>query len=216
MSKTTSNSVSPVQAATRCGWSQNAGELYANYHDTEWGVPVREDQKHFEFLILESAQAGLSWLTVLKKRDGYRHAFAEFDVHRVARFTQKRVEKLINNDQIIRNRAKIEAAVNNAQRFLEVQAEFGSFNAYAWQFVGGQPIVNRWKTLSEIPAKTVASDTMSKDMKRRGFKFFGSTICYAHMQAVGMINDHLTSCFRHAVCRQLAAEQFGGRERTTR
>ena len=168
-----------------------------SYHDREWGVPVHDDRKHFEFLVLEAAQAGLSWSIVLKKREGYRRAFAEFDPEQVARFTAKRVERLLLDPAIIRNRLKIEAAVKNAKALLAVRDEFGSFDAYAWRFVDGRPKVNRWKTSKEIPAMTPQSDAFSKDLKRRGFSFVGSTVIYAHMQAIGMVNDHLVTCFRH-------------------
>jgi len=167
------------------------------YHDREWGVPVHDDRKHFEFLVLEAAQAGLSWSTVLRKREGYRRAFSQFDPERVARFDARRIQQLTRNPAIIRNRMKIEAAVRNAKAFLAIQEELGSFDAYCWQFVGGQPKVNRWNTRQQIPAKTSESDAFSKDLKRRGFSFVGSTIVYAHMQAVGMVNDHVVGCFRH-------------------
>ena len=167
------------------------------YHDREWGVPVHDDRKHFEFLVLEAAQAGLSWSIVLSKREGYRRAFSEFDPAKVARYTTQRVEKLVADPAIIRNRLKIEAAVNNARMFLAVQDEFGTFNAYCWQFVDGRPRRNRWTTMSDIPATSPESDAFSKDLKRRGFSFVGSTVIYAHMQAVGMVNDHLVGCFRH-------------------
>ncbi len=193
-----------TKTITRCQWSTFGNELYVDYHDKEWGTPVRNDRTHFEFLVLESAQAGLSWSTVLNKREGYRKAFADFDPIKVARFTDKRIEKLVTNPAIIRNRAKINAAVNNARLFLDIQDEFGSFDAYVWPFVGGQPIQNRWKTIKNIPVTTTESDALSKDMKRRGFRFFGSTICYAHMQAVGMVNDHTTDCFRYKEVKRLA------------
>jgi DNA-3-methyladenine glycosylase I len=181
---------------TRCAWpGQDA--LMLEYHDREWGVPVHDDRKHFEFLVLEGAQAGLSWSTVLNKREGYRRAFADFDPEKVARFTEKRIEKLMLDPAIIRNRMKIGAAVKNARAFLLVQEEFGSFDAYAWQFVGGRPRVNRWKASRQIPATTRESDAFSNDLKRRGFGFVGSTVIYAHMQAIGMVNDHLVTCFRH-------------------
>ncbi len=167
------------------------------YHDTEWGVPVHDERVLFEFLTLEAAQAGLSWATVLRKRTEYRRAFADFDVSRVARFGQDKIEQLMLNAGIIRNRAKILAAINNAQRFLEVQREFESFDAYLWNFIDGRPIVNPRATQSELPATTPVSDRLAKDLKGRGFKFVGSTIIYAHMQATGMVNDHLTSCFRY-------------------
>jgi len=187
----------------RCGWC-GTDPLYVAYHDTEWGVPVHDDRLLFEFLILEGAQAGLSWITILKKRDAYRRAFAGFDAEKVARFGPRQVARLLADAGIVRNRLKIEAAINNAQRFLAVQEEFGSFDEYVWRFVDGRPIVNRWKTLKQVPASTPASDALSKDLKTRGFKFVGSTICYAHMQATGMVNDHLAGCFRHAeVARKL-------------
>ena len=181
----------------RCGWC-GTDPLYVAYHDTEWGVPVHDDRMLFEFLILEGAQAGLSWITILKKREAYRRAFAGFDAGKVARFGPRQVERLLADAGIVRNRLKIEAAINNARRFLAVQEEFGSFDAYVWRFVDGRPIVNRRKTLKQVPASTPESDALSRDLKARGFKFVGSTICYAHMQATGMVNDHLTGCFRHA------------------
>jgi DNA-3-methyladenine glycosylase I len=172
------------------------------YHDREWGVPVHDDSKHFEFLVLEGAQAGLSWTIVLKKREGYRRAFDGFDPEKVARFSVERIEKLVLNPEIIRNRMKIEAAVRNARAFLNIQEEFGSFDSYCWRFVDGQPKRNRWKIMRQIPATSVESDAFSKDLKRRGFSFVGSTVVYAHMQAVGMINDHLVDCFRYREIRQ--------------
>lgn len=180
----------------RCGW---CGEdpLYVNYHDTEWGVPVFDDRKLFEFLILEGAQAGLSWLTILRRREGYRRAFAQFDPQKVAKFGKRQVESLMKNEDIIRNRLKIESAISNAKAFLKIQKEFGSFSAYQWSFVGNQPLQNKWKHLSQLPAQTETSQILSKDLKRRGFKFVGPTIIYAHMQAVGMVNDHLIHCFRY-------------------
>jgi DNA-3-methyladenine glycosylase I len=187
----------------RCGWGSRGGELMTAYHDMEWGVPVHDDQKQFEFLTLESAQAGLSWLVVLRKREAYRRAFADFDPEKVARFTAKRIEKLIVDPGIIRNRLKITAAVTNAQKFLEVQEEFGTFDNYIWSFVGGRPIQNRLASLKHLPATSKESDALSKDLKQRGFKFVGSTIVYAHMQAVGMVNDHLVTCFRHKHCARL-------------
>jgi len=168
-----------------------------DYHDREWGVPVHDDRKHFEFLVLEAAQAGLSWAIVLKKREGYRRAFSEFDPHKVARYTDKKIEALVADPGIVRNRMKIEAAVKNARAFLAVQDEFGSFDAYCWRFVDGRPQVNKRKLSREIPATSPESDAFSKDLKRRGFSFVGSTIIYAHMQAVGMVNDHLIECFRY-------------------
>jgi DNA-3-methyladenine glycosylase I len=187
----------------RCPWCESAaiGALYIDYHDEEWGVPVHDDRTLFEFLILEGAQAGLSWSTILAKRANYRKAFAEFDPAKVARFTAARVEKLLTDPGIVRNRSKVNAAVTNAKAFLAVQKEFGSFDRYIWQFVGGKPKVNRFKTMKDVPAKTGESDAMSKDLARRGFKFVGSTICYAFMQATGMVNDHLVDCFRHRDCR---------------
>jgi DNA-3-methyladenine glycosylase I len=184
-----------MKEKNRCPWCLGFDE-YIRYHDEEWGVPVHDDQVHFEFLILEGAQAGLSWSTILKKREGYRKAFAGFDAKKVARFTEKKIEKLILDPSIVRNRLKINAAVNNAKRFLEVQKEFGSFDAYIWSFVGGTPIKNKRKTMSEVPATTKESDALSKDLIKRGFKFVGSTVIYAHMQACGLVNDHLTSCWR--------------------
>jgi DNA-3-methyladenine glycosylase I len=180
----------------RCGWCLKFDQ-YIAYHDEEWGVPVHDDRKHFEFLILEGAQAGLSWSTILKKREGYRKAFADFDPEKVARFTAARAEKILQDPGIIRNRLKVMAAINNAKRFLEVQKEVGSFDKYIWAFVGGKPIINRWKTLSQIPATTTESDALSKDLIRRGFKFVGSTVIYAHMQACGLVNDHLVDCWRY-------------------
>jgi len=170
---------------------------YERYHDTEWGVPVRNDRTHFEFLVLESAQAGLSWWTILRKREGYRRAFADFDAQKVARFTSRSVERLMQDASIVRNRQKIEAAVNNARKFLEIQKEFGTFDDYVWRFVNGKPIVNRWRMAAEVPPTSEESDALSKDLKSRGFKFVGSTIVYAHMQATGLINDHLVTCFRY-------------------
>lgn len=191
---------------TRCGWA-GSDPIYVHYHDTEWGVPVTDDQKLFEFLILEGAQAGLSWLTVLKKRENYREAFANFDAQKVARFTPQRIEKLLLNPGIIRNRLKVSSAVRNAQAFLKVQDEFGSFAKYNWSFVNGETIINARKTLKELPAKTDISDAYSKDLKKRGFNFVGSTIMYAHMQAVGMVNDHLVSCFRYTECQRHKAKR---------
>ncbi|MDZ7340682.1 MAG: DNA-3-methyladenine glycosylase I [candidate division KSB1 bacterium] len=180
----------------RCPWPGN-DELYIKYHDEEWGVPVHEDRKHFEFLVLEGAQAGLSWLTILRRRENYRQAFAHFDPTKVAQFDAAKVAELLANAGIIRNRKKIESAINNAQRFLEVQRQFGSFDHYIWNFVNHRPVVNHWKSLSELPARTELSDRISKDLKQRGFSFVGSTIIYAHMQAIGLVNDHLVNCFRY-------------------
>lgn len=190
---------------TRCGWHGNVHEAYVRYHDEEWGVPIRNDDgKQFEFLILEGAQAGLSWWTILSRREGYRKAFANFEAPQVAKFSAKKVESLMQDPSIIRNRQKISAAINNAKLFLLVQAEFGSFNDYIWRFVEGRTIQNRWQTLKDIPPTSPESDALSKDLKSRGFKFVGSTIMYAHMQATGLVNDHLVSCFRHAECCRIA------------
>lgn len=179
----------------RCEWAR--GEQYERYHDSEWGVPVHDDTLLFEFLILEGAQAGLSWSTILNKRSGYRELFAGFDPRKVALFDAATVERLLQDARIVRNRAKVEAAVVNAKAFLSIQREFGTFDAYVWRFVGGQPKINAWHALKEVPARTPESDALSKDLKKRGFKFVGSTICYAFMQAVGMVNDHVVHCFRH-------------------
>ncbi|MXZ61706.1 MAG: DNA-3-methyladenine glycosylase I [Acidobacteria bacterium] len=181
----------------RCGWAEGTFPDYVRYHDEEWGVPVHDDRMQFEFLVLESAQAGLSWATILKRREGYRTAFADFDPERVSRFRKPRVERLLANPAIIRNRGKVEAAVNNARRFLEVQREFGSFSDYIWGFVGGAPLVNRWRRDDEVPAASEQSVALARDLRARGFRFVGSTILYAHMQATGLVNDHLVSCFRH-------------------
>ena len=180
----------------RCAWCLKF-EQYIEYHDKEWGVPVHDDRTHFEFLILEGAQAGLSWSTILKKRDGYKKAFADFDPVKVARFSEEKLEKILLDPGIFRNRLKVFAAVNNAKRFLEVQKEFGSFDQYIWGFVKGKPIVNKWKSLKQIPPTTKESDALSKDLIKRGFKFVGSTVIYAHMQACGLINGHLVDCFRY-------------------
>jgi DNA-3-methyladenine glycosylase I len=188
----------------RCAWAESGNELYIQYHDREWGVPVHEDRKQFEFLILEGAQAGLSWSTVLNKREGYRKAFANFDPVKVARFSEKKIETLIQNSSIIRNRLKITSAVSNARAFLAIQKEYGSFDTYIWAFVGGKPLQNRWKTMAEVPATSPESDALSKDLKQRGLKFVGSTIMYAHLQAAGLVNDHLLSCFRYRECAALA------------
>lgn len=176
-------------------------DSYLRYHDEEWGVPVHDDRRHFEFLILEGAQAGLSWRTVLHRREGYRRAFADFDPERVARFTPRRVEALLADPGIIRNRLKVESAVGNARAFLQVRDEFGSFSAYVWAFVDGRPVRNRWRRQEEVPATSPVSDALSRDLKRRGFRFVGSTIVYAHLQATGLVNDHLVGCFRHRECR---------------
>ncbi len=179
----------------RCPWARN--DLLQAYHDEEWGTPPHDDRVLFEFLILEGAQAGLSWETILKKRDAYRDAFARFDPEKVARFGAADERRLLIDPGIVRNRLKISSAVSNAKAFLDVQSEFGSFDVYVWRFVGGKPIVNAWKSMKEVPATTTESGAMSKDLKKRGFRFVGSTICYAFMQAVGMVNDHETSCFRY-------------------
>ena len=181
----------------RCAWVSLDNPLMVQYHDSEWGVPVHDDRKHFEFLVLEGAQAGLSWSIVLKKREAYRRAFSEFDPEKVARYTEKRIQKLTLDPTIIRNRMKIEAAVSSARAFLTVQEEAGSFDAYCWRFVDGRPKVNRWKSMRQIPSTSAESEAFSKDLKHRGFRFVGSTIVYAHMQAVGMVNDHLIDCFRY-------------------
>lgn len=181
----------------RCSWVSD-DPLYRDYHDQEWGVPLHDDRGLFEFLILEGAQAGLSWITILRKREAYRLAFDQFDPHVVARYDAQKQADLLANPGIIRNRQKIAAAVQNAQAFLEVQAEFGSFDAYLWRFVDGTPIRNQWRSISEVPAQTPLSQALSKDLLKRGFKFVGPTICYAYMQAVGLVNDHVIDCFRHA------------------
>ena len=182
----------------RCQWVPLNIPIYQHYHDTEWGVPVHDDRKHFEFLILEGAQAGLSWLTILKRREGYRKAFANFDPEIVARYDDKKIAELLLDPGIIRNRLKVHAAVNNAQRFLEVQKEFGTFNRYIWQFVNNKTIQNRRRSIKELPAETPESKALSADLKKRGFKFVGPTVIYAHMQATGLINDHTTDCFCHS------------------
>lgn len=182
----------------RCPWC-GTDELYVKYHDEEWGVPVHDDKKHFEFLVLESAQAGLSWITVLRKRENYRKAYENFDAARVALYDENKINELVQNPGIIRNRRKIEASINNAKCFLEIQKEFGNFDKYIWGFVNNEPIVNHWHDISEIPATSEISDKVSKDLKARGLKFLGSTIIYAHLQATGLINDHLVSCFKHSV-----------------
>ncbi|MGH7335231.1 MAG: DNA-3-methyladenine glycosylase I [Candidatus Rokuibacteriota bacterium] len=186
----------------RCGWAQDA--LNIRYHDEEWGVPVHDDRTLFEFLILEGAQAGLSWVTILKKRTAYRRAFAEFDPERVARFPRARVERLLVDPGIVRNRAKIEAAIGNARAFLELRREHGSFDAYLWRFVGGTPIENAWRSMRDVPAETDVSRALGKDLAKRGFRFVGPTICYAFMQAVGLVNDHLVHCFRRSELRRRA------------
>ena len=189
-----------VGTKTRCDWA-GKDPIYIAYHDREWGVPVHDDRLLFEFLVLEGAQAGLSWLTILKKRENFRHAFAGFEPAKVARFDRRKVARLLEDAGIIRNRLKIESAITNARAFLKVQREFGSFDAYQWAFVGGKPRRNRWRRIEEVPAHTPESDALSRDLRERGFRFVGSTICYAHMQAVGMVNDHLTGCFRYRAIR---------------
>ncbi len=179
----------------RCPWGTAEG-LYRRYHDEEWGVPTHDDRRHFEFLVLESAQAGLSWITILRKRENYRKAYRGFDPVKVARFGPRDVERLLADAGIVRNRAKIEASIGNAKAFLAVTREKGSFDAYLWEWAGGRPLVGRWRTLSEVPARTELSDALAKDMKQRGFRFLGSTIMYSHLQAVGVVNDHIASCFR--------------------
>jgi len=186
----------------KCTWAL-AGPLEEHYHDHEWGVPVHDDRLLFEFLVLEGAQAGLSWATILKKRDGYRKAFDNFDVATVAAFDERKINALLNNPDIVRNRLKVQSAVSNAQAFLKIQQEFGSFDSYIWRFVDGRPLQNAWQQHRDVPANTPESDAMSRDLKKRGFKFVGSTICYAHMQATGMVNDHTIDCFRH---QQLSGE----------
>jgi DNA-3-methyladenine glycosylase I len=181
----------------RCAWVGKGDAQYLAYHDEEWGVPVHDDRKLFEFLILEGAQAGLSWATILRRREGYRRAFHDFHPEKVARYSPERIEKLLLDESIIRNRAKVESAVTNAHAFLKVVEEFGSFDAYQWGFVDGKPLQNRWKEKGDVPATSAVSDAFSKDMKKRGFRFVGSTILYAHMQAVGMVNDHTVDCFRY-------------------
>lgn len=180
----------------RCPWCGN-DELYIKYHDEEWGVPVHDDRKHFEFLVLESAQAGLSWITILRKRENYRKAYENFDPIKVAQYDSAKIDELMKNPGIVKNRKKIEASINNAQRFREIQKEFGSFDKYIWQFVNNKPVVNTWKDMDQVPAKTELSDEISKDLKKRGLKFIGSTIVYSHLQAVGIVNDHLIDCFRY-------------------
>jgi DNA-3-methyladenine glycosylase I len=186
---------------TRCEWSLS-DQVYLDYHDLEWGVPLRDDKRQFEFLVLESAQAGLSWLTILKRREGYQRLYDGFDVGKVAGYDEAKVNSMLQDPGIIRNRKKIESSINNAQRFLEIQEEYGSFCSYIWGFGDGKQLINHYKELSEIPATTAVSDAMAKDMKQRGFRFLGSTILYAHMQATGLVNDHLLSCFRHEECKE--------------
>jgi DNA-3-methyladenine glycosylase I len=198
-----------AKAITRCKWAEGAGPNYIEYHDREWGVPVWDDRVQFEFLILEGAQAGLSWSTILNKREGYRKAFANFDPVKVSRFTEKRIEKLLADPSIVRNRLKVTSTVSNAKAFLQVQKEFGSFCDYIWRFVDGKPMQKNFKKDAEVPATSPESDALSKDLKKRGFKFVGSTIIYAHMQATGMVNDHVGACFRHKECKALARKKAG-------
>lgn len=181
----------------RCDWAAGQSPEYIKYHDEEWGVPVHDDKTHFEFLTLEGAQAGLSWSTILKRREGYKNAFAHFDVTKIIKFDEQKIASLLLDEGIIRNRLKVHSVVTNAKAFMKVQEEFGSFDKYIWSFVGGKPIVNQWKKMSEVPASTKESDALSKDLKKRGFKFVGSTIIYAHMQACGLVNDHTIDCFRY-------------------
>jgi len=194
------------ESPNRCDWAEGVSDAYAEYHDSEWGVPVTDDRVQFEFLILEGAQAGLSWSTVLNKREGYRRNFAEFDPRAVARFTPARIEKILQDPGIIRNRLKVESAVANARAFLDIQEAFDSFAHYVWGFVDGRPIQNRHRSMSEVPATSDESDALSKDLRKRGFRFVGSTIIYAHMQATGMVNDHLVTCFRHRHCARLGRD----------
>lgn len=199
----------PIDDPVRCGWCLG-DSVYVRYHDQEWGVPVHDDRRLFEFLVLEGAQAGLSWLTILKRRKGYRRAFCGFDPAQVAALGEADVARLLQDPSIIRHQGKIRAAITNARAFLDVQAAFGSFAAYSWAFVDGVPIVNRWRELRQIPATTPVSDAFARDLKRRGFRFVGSTTVYAHMQAVGMVNDHLVDCFRHGACGRQASSPGAG------
>jgi DNA-3-methyladenine glycosylase I len=192
-----------MSSQNRCPWSRNGNDLYIRYHDTEWGVPARDDRTQFEFLILEGAQAGLSWSTILNKREGYRAAFAGFDPERIARFGKRDVTRLMKDAAIVRNRLKIEAAISNARAYLEFQGKRGAFADHLWSFVGGKPIQNKLRLHEQVPATSAESDALSKDLKKRGFRFVGSTIIYAHMQATGMVNDHLVDCFRYKECKAL-------------
>lgn len=200
------DAVKSTRTKTRCAWA-GTDPLYVAYHDEEWGVPVMDDPKLFEFLLLEGAQAGLSWITILRKREAYRKAFTGFDPEKVARFKPEKIDKLMLDAGIVRNRLKLESAVKNAHAFLEVQKEFGSFSSYQWRWVGGRPLQNRPAGMSDIPARTGLSDAYSEDLKKRGFNFVGPTIIYAHMQAVGMVNDHVEDCFRRAACAKLGKEK---------
>lgn len=188
-----------MKSVQRCPWCEN-DPLYQQYHDSEWGTPCTDDRTLFEFVLLESAQAGLAWITILRKRVNYRRAFADFDPQKVARFNRRSVERLMADAGIVRNRLKIEAAIGNARRILEVQSQFGSFSSYLWQFVDGHPVTNHWLHMKQVPASTALSDAVSRDMKQRGFRFIGSTICYAFLQATGLVNDHLVHCYRHKEC----------------
>lgn len=201
MSKHTKNNLK-LKEISRCDWALGVNDAYIAYHDEEWGVPVHDDQKQFEFLILEGAQAGLAWSTVLNKREGYRENFDNFDVEKVARFDKRRINQILKDPCVIRNKLKVNSAVKNAQAFIEVQEEFDSFSNYIWSFVGGKPIVNQWKTMTEVPATSKESDALAKDLKKRGFSFVGSTIMYAHMQATGLVNDHVVTCFRYTECQK--------------
>ncbi len=196
----------------RCEWA-NRSQLEHSYHDNEWGVPIHDDRSLFEFLILEGAQAGLSWFTILMKRDGYRRAFNNFDARKISKYSEADITRLLHNSKIIRNRLKIEATVTNAKAFLQLQKEFGSFDNYIWQFVNAKPIQNSWKKITDVPSSTPESDAMSKDLRRRGFKFVGTTICYAFMQAVGMVNDHVAGCFRYRELKNSQAEKIRGLNR---
>ena len=188
-----------TDALQRCTWALGS-ELEQNYHDTEWGVPLHDDRKLFEFITLEGAQAGLSWATILKKRENYRKLFADFDVEKISRYNKNNIQTLLKNPGIIRNRLKVESTISNARAFIKIQQEFGSFDTYIWRFSDGEPVVNRWKTAKHIPTSTAISDAMAKDLKKRGFRFIGSTICYAFMQATGIVNDHTIDCFRYHEC----------------
>lgn len=190
----------PDDGLTRCPWALGVSEMYLRYHDQEWGVPVRDDRTQFEFLILEGAQAGLSWSTILHKREGYRRAFADFDPERVARFNRRSLERLMSDPGIVRNRLKIESAIGNARAFLDVRESHGSFSRYLWDFVDGEPVTNHWRRQQAVPATTALSDEISRDLRRRGFRFVGSTIVYSHLQATGLVNDHIVSCYRHSEC----------------
>lgn len=192
--------MSKVKEVCRCGWCVGK-PLYEKYHDEEWGVPVWDDRKQFEFLVLESAQAGLSWWTVLQKRENYRKHFAQFDPAKVAKYSEKHIQKMLGDAGLIRNRAKLESAVHNAKLFLELQSTHGTFCNYIWSFVDGKPVINKWKEMKQVPATTIISDNMAKDMKEKGFKFLGSTVLYAHMQATGLVNDHIQGCFRYSQCK---------------